>query len=144
MLINKKNDFTFEWYKKGMEKEKAILPNLKQFFKDETIKRARNRYAVLDFEGDGKYLELKNRFCYLNTYKTTMVGRNKIDYILENDICCPVYFVFSFYCGLYYYEFNREHLDIFQTEIGGTEKRGRKEYKPHYYIPIEYLKPIPF
>jgi hypothetical protein len=65
-----------------------------------------------------------------------MIGKNKIDYAQKyNDN--TYYFIFVFEDGIYYYKYNIN--DKLKSSIGGRNDRGTSEYKPYYYIPINYL-----
>jgi hypothetical protein len=93
----------------------------------------------MDFKSDNIYFEIKSRRCKHNTYNTTMIGYNKIQWVLNNNIK-DVYFIFVFQDGDYYYKYNP--TDNFDIDIGGRNDRGKPEYKKYFYIPINKLKLI--
>lgn len=119
----------------GLLKEDEIKQNLIDFFKlDELIKLS--KFHTMDFKSDNKYFEIKSRRFNHNKYETTMIGKNKIDYAQKyNDN--TYYFIFVFEDGIYYYKYNIN--DKLECYIGGRKDRGKSEYKPYYYIPINYL-----
>jgi len=99
-----------------------------------------NSFFVYDYVSPECYVELKSRRNNLNTYSTTMIGKNKMDYAETSDR--PVYFVFSFIDGLYYWKYTKEDIQngnvIF--DIGGRSDRGRDEYKEYAYIKTNILQ----
>jgi hypothetical protein len=127
-------------YISGIRKEKLILPKLKAFFNDETVIKIEDKYAVFDFEGDKKLIELKTRNCHSDYYETSMVGFNKIQYArTKTDI--DIYFFIWFFDGIFYYKYDREEKGLIFKE-GGRKDRGRDEIKEYCYIPLEYLKKL--
>lgn len=93
----------------------------------------------MDFKCDDIYFEVKSRRCKHNTYDTTMIGYNKIQWIIKNNIK-DVYFIFVFTDGDYYYKYDPK--DNFEINLGGRNDRGKPEYKNYYYIPVEKLNKI--
>tara|TARA_R110001599_G_scaffold320831_1_gene531208 strand:+ start:21404 stop:21940 length:537 start_codon:yes stop_codon:yes gene_type:complete len=98
------------------------------------------------------YLELKSRNVDVDTYRTTMIGANKLkkarDYM---DNGAEVYFFFLFLGkkgdkkDLYFYDVKRSYKKLEKhciIDIGGTNKRGCDEYKNHMYIPTNFLENI--
>ena len=137
MLIHpvKLNDLDF-----GRNKEISEIVKIRKRF-SQSLKPT-NSFFVYDYVSKDCYVELKSRRNYLNTYSTTMVGKNKTDYAESSDR--PVYFVFSFFDGLYYWKYNKEDLHngnvIF--DIGGRCDRGKNEYKEYAYIKTNILQLI--
>lgn len=96
---------------------------------------------VFDFkDNNGTYYEIKSRNNYHNKYPTTMVGHNKL--LFADRLNKPVYFVFKFTDGIYYYEYDKSKINELQISKGGRCDRGKQEYKQYAYIPIELLKKI--
>lgn len=98
------------------------------------------------------YLELKSRNITYEDYKTTMIGENKIkkarDY-MDNGNDVYFFFLFKGKCGkkrdLYFYDARRcwKGLEKFVIlDMGGTSKRGAREYKNHLYIPTKFLTKV--
>ncbi len=94
---------------------------------------------TMDFKNNNKYFEIKSRRCKHNSYNTTMIGYNKIQWIIDNNIE-DVYFIFVFTDGNFYYKYNSD--DNFEIGLGGRNDRGKPEYKNYYFIPICKLKKI--
>jgi hypothetical protein len=90
----------------------------------------------MDFKYNNKYFEIKSRRFNHNKYKTTMIGKNKIDFANKYPDN-TFYFVFVFEDGIYYYKYNIE--DKLTSAIGGRWDRGIDELKKYIYIPINYL-----
>ena len=96
-----------------------------------------DKFNVMDFRCANNYFEIKSRTFNHNKYKTTMIGKNKIDWAKSNSKNNLIYFVFVFVDGNYYYKYNSD--DNFETTIGGRTDRGFDEIKLYYYIPINKL-----
>jgi len=93
--------------------------------------------SVIDYECDNYVIELKTRRCNHNKYPTTMIGKNKIDYMLKSKkraIC-----LFNFYDGLYEIEITEDVIEKFDCCFGGRHDRGKREYNIYYYIPVKML-----
>jgi hypothetical protein len=131
----KLNDLSF-----GLKKEITELERIKNRF-SKSLKRT-NTFFEFDYVSPECYVELKSRRNKLNTYPDTMVGKNKMDYAETADR--PVYFVFSFIDGLYFWKYNKEDITnnnvIFR--VGGRSDRGRDEYKDYAYISTNILQLI--
>ena len=95
------------------------------------------KYHVLDFYSQEKdmFFEIKSRRNKHNTYDSTMIGQNKIEF--AKCLNKPVIFVFVFSDGVYYYDFDIN--DKFTTSTGGRNDRGKPEYKQYYFIPTNRL-----
>ena len=106
---------------------------------DANLKPSEKRNAIFDYYSDNTLVELKSRRNNHNTYPTTMVGYNKIEYALKYPDK-QIYFCFCFLDGLYYYKFSKE--DKLQVELGGRRDRGRNEIKEYCFIPITLLRKI--
>ena len=131
----KLNDLDF-----GMKKEISEIEKIRNKF-SKSLKPT-NNFFVFDYVSPECYIELKARRNKLNTYPDTMVGKNKMDYAETADR--PVYFVFSFIDGLYYWKYNKE--DILNGGVrfsgGGRCDRGKAEYKDYAYISTNILQLI--
>ena len=124
--------------KYGLEKEKEMLPIIKNFLNDETIYKL-DYNNEFDFKGDNKYIELKSRRNNYKKYPTTMVGLNKFD--KAKTLLEEVYFIFSFDDGLYYYKY--EKTNNFEIKKGGRFDRIKSgEIKDYVFIPIQNLLKI--
>ena len=118
---------------KGDEAEDRLTNTFKNYFCYELIKDP-NPYAIMDYHCSCCLVELKSRNIKKNTFETTMVGMNKINYALKSKKMS--YFVFEFTNGLYYWILNKEELKTFEIKKGGTTKRGEIEEKDYLYILI--------
>jgi hypothetical protein len=131
----KLNDLDF-----GMKKEISELDKIRNRFSN-SLKPTKD-FFVFDYVSKDCYVELKSRRNKLNTYPDTMVGKNKMDYAETADR--PVYFVFSFIDGLYYWKYNKEDIQNgnVRFSVGGRCDRGREEYKTYAYISTKILQLI--
>ena len=122
----------------GLLKEEEIRQTIKRFFNlDQFLKLS--QFHTMDFKSHNKYFEIKSRRFSHNKYKTTMIGKNKVDYAQTNKDN-TFYFIFVFDDGIYYYKYNTD--DKLELNIGGRCDRGGDEYKLYYYIPINFLVKI--
>jgi hypothetical protein len=96
-----------------------------------------DKFNLMDFRCDNNYFEVKSRSFFHNKYKTTMIGKNKIDWAKSNCKNNLIYFIFIFVDGNFYYKYNSH--DNFETTIGGRCDRCFDEIKLYYYIPINKL-----
>ena len=133
--MNKNIDYNF-----GLDKEGEIFEKLKSKFGDD-LKKSEDKYSLFDYYSDTCYVELKSRRCSSHTYPDTMIGKNKIDFASTSDK--PVYFIFSYNDGLFWYQYNSEEV-IRSMEIrqGGRRDRGKPEVKDYCFIKTEFLKRI--
>ena len=131
----KLNDLDF-----GMKKEISEIGKIRNRFSNSL--KPTNNFFVFDYVSTDCYVELKSRRNKLNTYPDTMVGKNKLNYAETADR--PVYFVFSFIDGLYYWKYNKEDIQNggVRFSIGGRCDRGREEYKQYAYISTKILQLI--
>lgn len=129
-------------YEIGLKNEHNTKPILESYFGCKLNEQ--DRFNTFDYisQDNSIYIELKCRNNTHSKYPTTMVGMNKVikGYDLIN-MEKTVKFCFKFTDGLYYYELkdNNNNGDI---NIGGRNDRGREEYKPYLYIPINKLVKI--
>ena len=132
--------------KYGKLSEVQILPKIQYCFSDNTIIKLEKRYSIFDFISKSQRLiiEIKSRRNRYASYKTTMIGLNKIleaeTYSLKGY---TVIFFIQFEDGLYYFDYKNwasisSHKD-FEIYHGGTIRRGKDERHKHAYIPINML-----
>jgi hypothetical protein len=124
-----KKDFAY-----GINKEKDLIKTLSEKFG--VLEKCKNPYSLFDFYGQDCKVELKSRRCNHNTYPTTMVGNNKLNYAKKNPNTQYI-FAFNFEDGLYYHKVDLQK-DYIIADGGGN---GRA-IKPYVYIPIEDLTKI--
>lgn len=121
----------------GLLKEEEIKLILKDHFEMENDLIKLSTFHPMDFISGNNYFEIKSRRFNHNKYKSTMVGKNKIEYAKKvcKDKTC--FFIFVFEDGIYYYIYDIN--DNFLSTIGGRNDRGKDEYKLYYYIPLNEL-----
>ena len=84
-------------------------------------------------------VELKTREVIKNQYKTTIIGKDKIDFFLKKiQEGFIVYLYFGFKDGLYKIKLEEEIFNTFQISNIGC--RFRENKKPHYEIPVDKLE----
>lgn len=132
----KQNDLKF-----GLKGEQDCIDIVRNYF-DKELKKDNNNFFVFDYSCKNCYVELKSRRCNHNTYPDTMVGKNKLDYASNTDK--EVYFVFSFFDGMYYWKYNTEDLANGNVSFrkGGRVDRGKDEIKDYAYIKTSCLSKI--
>jgi hypothetical protein len=123
-----KDDFIF-----GLAQEDVLLEVIKKKFGNDIIKTKER--SIFDYESDNVLVELKSRRVKKDTYPDTMIGINKIDFASKSDK--EVYFAFQFTDNLYYWKYDKDELLNFRG--GGRSDRGKNEYKPYCYIPVNLL-----
>lgn len=126
-----KKDYFF-----GLNCESQVLPVIQKFFNRNITKST--KFEKFDFFDEKYKYELKSRNCNYNTFETTIIPCNKV--------CKRVYFLFNFRDGLYYIKFRRAIFDTFEKKEFVRHKRADYNDKElfYYYIPIKYLKKIPY
>jgi hypothetical protein len=111
------------------------------------------KYARIDFYGVDYMGELKSRDCWLYSFDTQMIGYNKIvegfrvlEWYENHMPNYKVYMFFGLKDGLYSWELTKENYELnggdSKKKLGGTSKRGRDDFKEHYYIQSKYLKKV--
>ncbi len=129
----RQNDIIF-----GEQKEMSIKNVINEAFKCDVFKLP--PYHPYDFKdlSSNTYYEHKGRRNTYNKYPTTMIGKNKIDFIRQNPND-QYYFIFGFTDGNYYIKYNEDVFNTFEIKNGGRIDRERPEIKAYVYIPIEKL-----
>ena len=134
-MVNKySKDYDF-----GIANENNLLCTIKSYF-DNDLECCADQYSVVDFTSANTNIELKSRRIKHNKYDTAMIGKNKIDYLLNDNK--RGYIVYKYIDGLYYVEINKENVNRFNLGKGGRWDRGKEEVSDIYYIPIDMLKSI--
>jgi len=132
MHIKQRDDLHF-----GKCNEVNVLSTIKSVFSDD-IKLCTDPYATIDYSSNDYNIELKSRRIKHDKYHTAMIGKNKIDYLLEQDKKGII--LYKYLDGLYYVEINEEIVNQFVLAKGGRYDRGKREISDIYYIPIKLLK----
>lgn len=123
-------------YQFGKKQELIVLPIIREFFADDTIRPNEERYCKYDFTSADVNYELKSRTTPYNKYPTTMITQDKLS---NSDK--PIILLFSFTDGLYFIEHNMPLFELFETKPF-QRSGGEWKEKIHIYIPIEELKLI--
>ena len=135
----------------GMESERQTLQVIQLLLNDTTITKSPNKFAVLDFFSK-KYrtkCEVKGRRNNYSTYPTTMLGSNKTDEAKSlYKKGYTILFFFDFKDGLYYFDYKdwetiTNHKEYIK-KMGGTYRRGLREWKCYNYIPVSCLTKCEF
>lgn len=124
-------------YAFGIDNENNLLCTIKSHFGND-LECCPDKYSVIDFTSDTTNIELKSRRIKHNKYDTAMIGKNKIDYLLNNKKKGII--LYNYLDGLYFVEINKENVNRFNLGKGGRWDRGREEVSDIYYIPVEMLK----
>ena len=121
----------------GNKAEINLLKDIKTFTSDK-LKRCEDKYSLVDYECDEYIVELKTRRCSSRAYPDTMIGANKIKYMLKDDR--EAIAIFNFKDGTYYIDINKENVAKFRYDDGGRCDRGRVETSKYYYVPYTLLE----
>tara|TARA_B110000285_G_C15061786_1_gene582803 strand:+ start:706 stop:1134 length:429 start_codon:yes stop_codon:yes gene_type:complete len=124
----------------GAENENFLLNTIKTYI-DINLTLCKNKYSIVDYISANSLVELKSRRNAYKTYPDTMIGANKIKYMLD-DATRKSYCVFSFTDGLYYIEITQDIVKNFRKALGGRRDRGKDETNIYYYIPIQLLNSL--
>ena len=131
------NSFNF-----GIQNENTMLPIIRQFFNDETIKKTSYNSCPFDFisESNNILYELKTRKCNYRKYTDTIFPTKKFNYQPEKEKIL----LFSFTDGNYYIKYNPLVFETFKKENKQYRfDRGNIDAPAEYInIPIEYLTKI--
>ncbi len=122
----------------GMKREDDLFSKIKSAYGNNLCKTP--SMCRWDYESDDVLVELKSRRNKYKAYPTTMIGKGKIDAMLESDK--QSFCVFNFTDGVYSIEIIPSIIDKFELRQGGRWDRGRPELNQYYYIPIKLLSPI--
>jgi len=121
----------------GLAGEDAIFEKLKTISSPNILK-TKNKYAIMDYECSDFVIELKTRRVNSNTYPDVMIGKNKIDYIMNSPKRGII--AYQFKDGDYYAEITDELFNNLRLDMGGVERTGTNDFKKMcYYIPINLL-----
>ena len=130
--------FKDEDLKFGFQQEDTLLPKICNKYGDDIFKT--EQMCRWDYESETVLIELKSRRIKKNTYPTTMIGKVKVDLMLEKGK--RVIAIFKFTDGVYEIEITADNICKFLTQVGGRSDRGVDERDLYYYIPIEILSPL--
>jgi len=148
--MNSRLDKAYE--EMGRMNENQYKPIIKRLRGD--VMKTEYKYCRVDFVGVDYAGELKSRDASILDYgNETMIGFNKLEegwkkleWYRDHIPQYKVYLWFAFKEGLYEWELNEENYKLnggdIQKRMGGTSKRGKADYKLHYYIKKEFLTKI--
>jgi len=115
----------------GLPKEDKVLKICQDQF-DKNLVKTVGRFNRFDFTSDSFLIELKSRRCHVDTYPTTMVGYNKIEYAKKYPDK-QVIFCFNFEGDqLYYHKYQPDKT----YDIKPFNNR------PYCYIPTSELTKV--
>ena len=134
MFDTSKPDYDF-----GVSMEDMLLTKIRSVWGDD-IERTTDKYALADYTSSTYNIELKSRRNSLGKYPTTMVGQNKIDYLLTSEKHGVV--IFKFTDGLYYFDVSNDNINKCGLAEGGRCDRGRVEKNMYYYVPTSILSKV--
>jgi hypothetical protein len=144
MISSFKNDYSF-----GLNSEEEVINKLSNFFNTK-LKKDEDQFALFDFHNDDKtiFVELKTRRVAHDTYKTIMIGANKVEYAkfrISIETPTPTYnFCFRFTNGIYYVPYIQDEFDLFERKP--FQRYGRNDHydfeKDVIHIPTSNLKPV--
>jgi len=130
----------------GKNAELDLYETIKNKFGSDLVK-VEDRYSIYDFGSSTTLIELKNRKCKKDSFRNTMIGQNKIDYLYRQNekfnklcFCC-----FNFSDGLYYTPINKDTIKTFElNQNGGRRNRFKDEFKVggYCYIPVKHLMKV--
>ena len=126
-------------YDYGVSMEDMLLHSIQGVWGDDVV-RTTDKYAITDYSSPTYNIELKSRRNSLGKYPTTMVGQNKIDYLLTSDKHGVV--IFQFTDGLYYLDVSEDNINKCGLAEGGRCDRGRVEKNMYYYVPTGILSKV--
>lgn len=127
-------------YAQGIKNEAKIFDKLKKI--DENVKKPLNKMNIVDFYSDMYLYELKTRNNRLNTFPTTIVGFNKINY--ADKVNKPLIIIFSFTDGDYYYKhYKYNKSSIIVDKFVRNKRCDFVDKKADYaFIPVKDLRPL--
>lgn len=125
--------------KQGLENEDFLKEYIEENLNIRLEKTQKfTKYDFINIE-EKIIIELKTREVIRSQYKTTIIGKDKIDFfykkIQEGFI---IYLYFCFKDGLYKIKLEEEVFSTFKISNIGC--RFREIKKPHYEIPVEELE----
>jgi hypothetical protein len=107
----------------------------------ERFEKDPNKWALFDFYNQARtvYVEMKSRNNRHDTYNTTIVGSNKLQWC--NDPNKKYYFVFVFSDGIYYIQYDKALFDTFECSdfVRNTRNGYEDRVAKYVFIPVESL-----
>tara|TARA_Y100000385_G_C13073788_1_gene630377 strand:- start:1118 stop:1567 length:450 start_codon:yes stop_codon:yes gene_type:complete len=128
----------------GGQTELDLLETIKNTFGMD-IKKTTGMFAKYDFYDDFTRIELKTMRNPILKYHKTIIGQNKIDYLLKRSRSKNCYILYKYPEGLYKIKIDKDNsYKLEQNMTGGRKDRGINEIKRggYCYINIKYLEKI--
>ena len=135
----------------GQQSEHQTLQVIQMLLDDASLKKCPGKFAILDFYSKRfrTKCEVKGRRNTYSAYPTSMLGANKTD---EAEALSKkgytILFFFDFSDGLYYFDYKDwetiSSMEKYERKMGGTYRRGLREWKLYNYIPVSALKKCEF
>lgn len=89
----------------GLSQEKFLYNQLNNIFGN--LNKFDNKYSRFDFYNNEYLIELKSRNCKYNSYPSSMVGLNKLQY--KDSLNRKKVFIFNFIDGVYRWNADTEY-----------------------------------
>tara|TARA_R110002153_G_scaffold162945_1_gene315531 strand:- start:448 stop:891 length:444 start_codon:yes stop_codon:yes gene_type:complete len=128
----------------GAKNELDLLQTIKNNFGMD-IKKTDGFFSRYDFYDDDTRIELKTMRNSINKYPKTMIGQNKIDYLLKRSIKKKCIILYKYPEGLFKIQIDYDNIyKLDQNRTGGRRDRGINEIKKggYCYIDIKYLEKV--
>lgn len=132
-------DTTKRDYDYGVSMEIELLSSIKNMWGDD-VERTTDKYSLTDYSSPTHNIELKTRRNKYSKYPTTMIGQNKIDFLMDSKKKGII--LFKFTDGLYYFEVNENNINKCGLDIGGRCDRGKEEKNMYYFVPVSLLEKV--
>jgi hypothetical protein len=97
--------------------------------------------SIFDYDdGATFYLELKSRRIHHDTYDTTIIGANKVEYAKMNP-SRTYWFCWNYEDGIYGIQFSNERFDGYEKKLYKRGERPDTKNTPQmcYFIPVSDL-----
>lgn len=124
----------------GKLKEIELINIIRKDLNDSSLDHTLNKYSFIDFHSSIYIVELKSRRCRKNCYWDTMISKDKIDKMINDDRKSFIYF--NFIDGLFNIEITDKNIQKFRLSCGGRCDRDRVELNQYYFIPVNMLKEV--
>ena len=129
----------FEELQFGLMGEISLKEKIQEYFNTNKLIKL-DTYHPFDFKSSTTYFEIKTRRTLKDSYKSTIIGKNKFEFAENNSTnFMKFYFIFQFTDGLYYYKYEKNDVNIYDTTIIKRYDRNSQYLKMHILLPNEKL-----